>query len=164
MDQQRLTISTNGRGKADVLGFAVEGEIASDDVGGFRIFLQFCDVEGGFGELFDIEEVRTLEVACEFLVVGKGGFHVDDDLVIVSDRRSILDGEMAGEGLESAVMTAGHLGAGEIHLGIGGEDIPGSTFGRSAGLVDRFGNRGTGGLVSGVLTGNECHRGGKHEC
>ena len=145
----------NGCREADVLGLAVKGEISRDGVSGVRLLFDAGDIEFGFREFLDVEEVRALEVAGEFFVVGEGGFHVDDDLVIVADRSSVLNGEVAGEGLEAAAVAAGDFRAGEVHLRGRGEDILGAGGGDGAGFLHGVGHGGGGGFVRRIFARDE---------
>ena len=65
----------------------------------------------------------------KFFRIGEGGLHVNDDLVIIADRRSILDREIPGERLESSGVAASDFRAYEIYLRCWGEDVFGSGFG-----------------------------------
>ncbi len=76
--------------------------------------------------------------------------------MVVADGSTVLDGEVAGEGLEAAFARTGNFGACEANLRLGGEDVF-LASGGIGGLDDDFLYVGVGGLVGLIVAGDEAN-------
>src|SRR5262249_59031232 len=108
----------------DGLSNAVDREIPRDLVFAITILRDLSGNKGDLGELFDVEEVRALQVGVALRVAGLNG----------SGRDLRLDLAIGGV-LRIEGQTAGY--AREFAAGVGDPQVPGLEIGRRGGGVNR---------------------------
>lgn len=135
-DLHRISRLADGGGEADILIHTMEREVTGYGIGSISRLGDGGDVKCGLGKFLHVEKVRTLEVAGELLTIRERGVHINIHLVIGTYRRAILQRKVAGEGLEATIVTARHLGADEVYLGIFSKHILGAGHFGTIGFFD----------------------------
>ena len=108
-----VAIPASGGGEGDVFCDAVEGEVSGEFKSAASGFGDFGHGEGGGGELLHSEEVHAFEVRGELLGIGVGAVHLDRDGSAGGRGSVIVEGEVAREIFETAILRSGDFGSGE---------------------------------------------------